>query len=562
MKKQRTWLAILAALPISVATTRAQTTKACHDADLVVRDAKIVTMDADHSIATSMAVRDGRVLRVGTTKDVAQCISSYTTILDLHGKTVLPGLIDTHTHLTDWALRSFRNSIDASDPAFHSIEDITKAVAQVVASKPKGTWIRGAGWDPAKLTEHRNINRHDLDSISPDNPVFLRQFSGHMAVINTAGLRLAGITRDTPDPRGGQIERDEAGQPTGLLKDNAVDLIEPLLPPVAPEDIVRSVAKISEAAASSGITTIHEITEHLPAYQTAHRKGLLKVRVLVSPIVNTMADAEVLAKSGVSTGFGDDYLKLGAAKIFADGSFSANTAAIYTPAEDTPGNLGLLIWKPEELQKVHHILASAGWQLETHANGDRAIDVVLDSYQAVTKELGLVEPRFRVEHCTISTPAILKRLRELHVVVSSNPPFVSQSGNHFGRYGAERARWMFPEKSYFANGIVAGAGSDSPIAPLNPWFGISAAVLRRANQTGQVISLEERVSVLQALDMYTRNAAYLGFEEDKKGSLEPGKLADFILVDRDVLSVSPEELKDVKTLKTFVGGELVFESRP
>jgi predicted amidohydrolase YtcJ len=562
MKNGTASLVALCTLSLSVATAHAQSTAACHDADLAVQDAKIVTMDTNHSIATSMAIRNGRVLRLGTTKDVAPCIAPYTKVLDLHGQTVLPGLIDIHTHLTDWALRSFRNSIDASDPAFHSIEDITKALAMAIVSKPKGTWIRGWGWDQAKLTDHRNINRKDLDPVSPDNPVLLIQLSGHMAVINTAALKLAGITRDTPDPRGGVIERDAAGEPTGVVKDNAVDLIAALLPPASLEALVSSVAKVSEAAVSTGVTTIHEITDHLPAYQTAHREGLLKVRVLISPIVDTLADAEILAKSGVRTGFGDSYLKLGAAKMFADGSPAAKTAAVYTPAEGEPGNLGLLIWKPEDLQKVQRILASAGWQLETHAIGDRAIDEVLDSYQEIMKELDLSEPRFRLEHCGISTPAILKRLRELHVLVGSNPAFVSWFGSRFAKFGAERTRWTLPGKSYFENGIVAGGGSDVPVTPLNPWFGISAAVLRRDNQTGQVVAPEERITIMQALEMYTRNGAYLGFEENQKGSLEPGKLADFIVIDRDVLSVSPEELKDVKVLKTFVGGELVYDRRP
>lgn len=562
MKDKAVQLTILCALSLAASTARAHALVVCRAADLVVQNAKIITMDANRSIATSMAVRDGRILSIGSTKDVVSCIAPYTTVLDLHGQTVLPGLIDTHTHLTDWALRSVRNNIDVTDPAFHSITDITKALAQIVASKPKGIWIRGAGWDQAKLAEHRNINRKDLDPVSPDNPVILRQFSGHMAAINTAALNLAGITRDTPNPRGGEIERDEAGEPTGILKDSALDLITAILPPVPAEAIVRSIEKVSQAAVSSGLTTIDEITEHLSAYQTAYRKGLLKVRVLVSPIVKTMADAEILAKSGVSTGFGDDHLKLGAAKIFADGSFTANTAALYRPAENGQGNVGLLIWKPEELKKVHYMLASAGWQLETHANGDRAIDVVLDSYGAVIKELGLSEPRFRVEHCAMSNPAILGRLRELHVLVSSNPAFVSLFGHRFAYYGAERARWMFPEKSYFDNGIVVAAGSDAPIGSINPWLGISAAVLRRNMQTGQVISPEERVTVVQALAMYTRNAAFLGFEENKKGSLEPGNLADFIVIDRDVLNIPPEQLQDVGVLKTFIGGELVYERQP
>jgi predicted amidohydrolase YtcJ len=562
MKMRRTCFAILAAPLISVAAAQAQTNRACHDADLVVRDAKIVTMDATRSVATSMAIRNGRILTVGTPKDVASCIGSYTSVLDLHGQTVLPGLIDIHTHAAEWMARRFRNNVDLSDPKLRSIEDVAKAIAAVVASSPKGKWIRGSGWSEAGLAEHRYINRKDLDAVSPDNPVWLLQFSGHLAVVNTAALELAGISRDTPNPPGGVIDKDEAGEPTGVLKDNAVDVVAALVPPPSSELLVRSVAMASEAALSFGLTTIHDITPYLAAYQAAHREGKLKVRVQLSPNVNSIADAEVLAKNGIHTGFGDNFLKLGAAKMYADGAPSAKTAAVYTPAEGEPGNLGLLIWKPEALQKAQRILAAAGWQLETHAIGDRAIDEVLDSYQAVMKELSLSAPRFRIEHCAISTPAILQRLLELHVQVASNPSFVFSFGSRFAKFGPERVRWIFPEKAYLENGIVAGAGSDVPITPLNPWLGISAAVLRRDSQTGQIIVPEERITILQALEMYTRNGAYVGFEEEQKGSLEPGKLADFVVIDRDVLSVSSEELKDVKVLKTFVGGELVYESRP
>jgi predicted amidohydrolase YtcJ len=237
---------------------------------------------------------------------------------------------------------------------------------------------------------------------------------------------------------------------------------------------------------------------------------------------------------------------------------AAKTIGVYTPATGEPGNLGLLIWKPEEMQKAHNILAAAGWQLETHAIGDRAMDEVLDSYQAVMKDHGLKEPRFRIVHAGLSTPAIQKRMRELHVLVDGNPAFVYWLGAFFSKYGPERVRWAYPAKSYFDNGIIAAGTSDVPVTPIAPWWGIWALVARQEMQTGHVLAPEERVSILQALEMYTRNPAYIGFEEKQKGSLESGKLADFVVVDRDVLRVPTDQLKDVQVLKTFVGGELVY----
>jgi predicted amidohydrolase YtcJ len=277
----------------------------------------------------------------------------------------------------------------------------------------------------------------------------------------------------------------------------------------------------------------------------------------MAPLVSSVAEAQALANGGVYTGFGDDFLKLGAVKMFADGGMAAKTIAVYEPAAGEPGNLGLLIWKPEDMQKAQRILAGAGWQVETHAIGDRAMDEVLDSYQSVMKDLGLKEPRFRIVHAGLSTPAIQKRLHELHVLVDGNPAFVYWLGAFFPKYGAQRLRWTYPAKSYFENRIVAAGTSDVPVTPISPWWGIWALVARREMQSGQILAPEERVTILEALEMYTRNPAYIGFEENQKGSLEPGKLADFIVVDRDVLTVPTDELKDVQVLKTFVDGELV-----
>jgi hypothetical protein len=280
----------------------------------------------------------------------------------------------------------------------------------------------------------------------------------------------------------------------------------------------------------------------------------------MSPKISRIADAEKLAQMGVHTGFGDDVLKFGAAKMFADGGMGARTIAIYPPGViGEPSNLGVLRWTPADMQKAHLLAAVAGWQLETHAIGDRAIDEVLDSYAAVIKQLGLKDPRFRIVHAGISTPAVQKRMGELNVVIDGNPPFVYWIGSWFQKYGPERVRWSYPAKSYIENGIVEAAGSDVAVTPISPWWGIWAAVVRRDLQSGQILAPEERISIEQALTLYTRNGAFAGFEENIKGSLEPGKLADFIVIDRDVLTLPADELKDVKVLQTFVNGQSVYD---
>ena len=532
----------------------------CSDAELLIRNAKIITMDRTHSIVTSMAIRDSHILAVGSDAELAPCAGPRSQSLDLQGHVVLPGLIDVHTHALEWAKNVLRNDVDPGYPKVHSIAEITKLITERASTLPSGKWIRGAGWDESKLAEHRYITRKDLDAVAPNNPVWLEHFTGHLGVANTRALELAHLTRETPTPSGGVIDKDGSGEPTGVLKDNAQSLVQALLPHDPSDLALKAVRLVTQRALEVGLTTIHDIclpADSMRAYQQARREAWLKLRVQMAPLVSSVAEAQALANGGVYTGFGDDFLKLGAVKMFADGGMAAKTIAVYEPAAGEPGNLGLLIWKPEDMQKAQHILAGAGWQLETHAIGDRAMDEVLDSYQSVMKDLGLKEPRFRIVHAGLSTPPIQKRLRELHALVDGNPAFVYWLGAFFPKYGAQRVRWTYPAKSYIENRIVAAGTSDVPVTPISPWWGIWALVARRDMQSGQILAPEERVTILEALEMYTRNPAYTGFEENQKGSLEPGKLADFIVVDRDVRSVPTDELKDVQVLKTFVGGELV-----
>ena len=531
---------------------------------MIVHNAHIVTMNAAAPASTAMAIRDGKILAIGSDADIAACASARTRRVDLHGRTVLPGLIDIHTHSMQWAEGILRNQLDVGYPKIHSAAEIVAMVRERASQTAKRQWISGAGWDDAKLSEHRYVTRTDLDPAAPDNPVYLEHVSGHLAVVNSAALRLAGITKATPDPQGGVIEHDASGEPTGILKDTAMLLVANLLPPDPPDMAKRAAKLISERASSLGLTTIHDIyisPEEMRGYQDAYREGWLKIRVQMSPRIGSIEDAEKLAQMGVHTGFGDEHLKFGAAKMFADGGMGARTIAIYAPPViGEPGNFGVLRWKPEEMQKAHLIAATAGWQLETHAIGDRAIDEVLDSYAATMKALNLKDPRFRIVHAGISTPAIQKRLKELHVLVDGNPPFVYWIGSWFAKYGPERVRWSYPAKSYMENGIVEGAGSDVPVTPLTPWWGIWSAVVRKELASNQVLAPEERLTVLEALRLYTWNGAYVGFEENEKGSLEPGKLADFIVVDRDVLSVPEDQLKDVQVLETYIDGQLVSEN--
>jgi predicted amidohydrolase YtcJ len=534
----------------------------CADADLLLKNGHIITMDDASHVFTSMAVNNGKILAVGQDGQLASCAGPSTKILDLRGQTLLPGLIDIHTHAIEWAKTIILGMIDAGYPTVKSIPEIVEAVKKRASTAKPGEMILGVNWDDAKLAERRYVNRHDLDPVSPDNPVVLMHESGHLLAANSAALKLAGVSKDTKPPQGGVIEHESSGDLTGVIKDSAMELFDQFRPGTSPEAYERAAKLVSQKAAEVGLTTIHDINppaEAIRGYQDALAKGDLQIRVQVAPLVASVRDAERVSAMGAHTGFGNEYLKYGATKMYADGGMGARTIAIYPPGViGEPNNLGVLRWKPQEMEQAQMLLAAAGWQIETHAIGDRAIDETLDSYAAVMKKLHLQDPRFRIVHCGISTPAIQKRLRELNVLVDGNPPFIYWIGSWFFKYGPDRIRWAYPAKSYIENGIIEGAGSDVFVTPISPWWGIWSATVRREMQTGQILAPEERISTEQALTLYTRNGAYAGFEEHDKGSLEAGKFADFIVVDRDLLKIPNDELKDVHVLRTYVGGKLIY----
>jgi predicted amidohydrolase YtcJ len=277
--------------------------------------------------------------------------------------------------------------------------------------------------------------------------------------------------------------------------------------------------------------------------------------------VSTVGDAEKLVAAGVATGFGDAWLKLGGVKLFADGGMGARTIAIHAPpVQGEPENFGVLLWSDADLRKTHRLLAENGWQLITHAIGDRAIEQVLDSYAEAASHLKLEDRRWRIAHSGITPPAIQRRYREQAVIADGNPAFVHWIGSWFTKYGPERVRWSYPGKSYFENGVVLTAGTDVPVTPVSPWWGIWAAVARQEKLTGNVLAPEERLSIQETLKVYTRNGAYAGFEERDKGSIERDKLADFIVIDRNPLSIPTDQLKDVQVLETYVGGRRVYSA--
>jgi predicted amidohydrolase YtcJ len=537
-------------------------------ADLVLLGGRVQTVDPALPRATALAVQAGRVVSVGTDDEVRRLAGPKTRVVQLDGRTVVPGLVDTHTHAYDAARARVLGWLDLGLPAARSLADARDAVAQSASAGPPGGWVLGDRWDESKWPERRSLTRADLDPVTGERPLYLEHVSGHKAVVNGAALRRAGITRATPDPVGGAVEKDAAGEPTGVLKDTAMDLVTRHLPQVevTAEQRLAIAERATSEAASFGLTTIHDSAlsaEAIQAYREAARAGRLRARVRMNPLLTPTgfeATLRELAAEGAPKAGATPLLRWGAVKVFTDGGMAARTIAVSPPGTvDDPGNLGLMRWETPALVAAFRAARAAGWPITAHAIGDRAIAQVLD---AVEQGLGASpgDHRTRIVHCGVTTPEILDRIRRLGVYVDHNPAFVYWIGDWFRNYGPERAATAYRGRSYEDRGIVVSAGSDVGVTPISPWWGLWAAVERKEYLTGDVLGPAERVDAATALKWYTASGARAGFDEGELGRLAPGLAADFLILDRDPLSVPAAELKDVKVLATYVAGVPVYEA--
>jgi predicted amidohydrolase YtcJ len=533
-------------------------------ADLVLFNGRIHTLDPRETKARALAIRDDRLIAVGSDVEVRREVGPETRLVDLHGRTVIPGLIDTHTHAFDAVARRVAGDLDLGIGAVKSLREAVAAVAEQARASPARTWILGDGWSESAWPERRYLRRSDLDPVSSGHPVYLEHVSGHAATVNTEALRLSGITRATGDPPGGAIERDARGEPTGVLKDEAMGLVKVERPRLDARGRLLVAERVGREAAACGLTTIHNSIlplEDAKTYREADEEKRLKVRVLAIPFVPRQGTEEALQQLralGVRTGQGRGRVRWGAVKFMCDGGMAARTIAVTPPGvKDDPGNVGLLGWETQGLAAAMRTVHDMGWQITAHAIGDRAIAQVLDALESALGDLP-GDHRSRIVHCGVTTPALLDRIKRMNVLVDHNPPFVYWIGDWFRNYGSERVAMSYRGKSYEDRQIVVSAGSDVGVTPLRPWWGLWAAVERREYLTGEVLAPGERVDVSTALKWYTVNGAYAGFEEADKGSLAPGRLADLLVLDRDPLSIPSTELKDVKVLATLVGGEAVY----
>jgi predicted amidohydrolase YtcJ len=518
----------------------------------------IRTMNEQQPLAEALVVDGDRLTFVGSSSAARECAGLGAEVFDLGGRLVLPGFHDCHTH---FVLGGF--SLDGINlRACRSAAAFVDTMARFAANR-EGQWITGGTWDHEPWENHRLPRREMIDHIAKNTPVFVHRLDGHMALANSLALSLAGVTRDTPDPPGGAIEKDPVtGDPTGILKDTAMDLVTRVIPKPSQREIESAVRKALREAARNGITTVHDISEeeHIPVFQKLGREGHLTCRIYARlPI----AGYQDLVNRGVERGSGTRHVRLGSLKAFTDGSLGSNTALFFEPYENDPSTKGLAMeivtsgdlraWAIDVDR--HHL------QLSIHAIGDRANDLTLDLFEEIQRVNPGWDRRFRIEHAQHVRAEDFPRFARAGVIVSAQPYHCIDDGVWAeGRIGAARCATTYAFRSFLDAGVRVCFGSDWTVAPLSPLLGIYAAVTRATldgKHPGGWIP-DQKISVEEAIRCYTLDGSYASFDETHTGTLQPGKLADFIVLSEDIVSIDPVRIPQVAVEMTFVGGECVW----
>jgi predicted amidohydrolase YtcJ len=531
-------------------------------ADLIIHRARIWTVNPQQPEADALAVLNGRFVAVGSEAAVMRWQGPHTRIVDALGHRLLPGFNDAHVHFSDGG--ASLSSVQLVNVT--SLTEFVQRIADYAAQAPKGEWILNGEWDETKWSPARLPTRQDIDAVTSDNPVAIDRYDGHMLLANSKALALAGITAQTPDPPGGLIVRDASGQPTGALKDAATELLQKARPLPNFAQRRRAIDSALHEAAMRGVTSVQDMSldyGDLAVYSQLQAEDKLTIRVYGAPLIGMVEDQ---AKLGIGHAFGGPSLRIGALKMFADGSLGSRTAYFTEPYADEPGNRGLLFSDMLPLVKAGQRLMRAdatNLQVCTHAIGDAAIKTTLDLYQAVEKNDGAKDRRWRIEHAQHMAAADFDRFAQLHVIASVQPYQAIDDGRWAeARIGHDRASRTYAFRTFMQHGVLLAFGTDWPVAPLDPMLTLYAAVTRATldGKYPQGWFPEQKLSVQEAIAAYTIGSAYAEFQEHEKGSIDPGKLADMVLLSQDVLTIAPAAIRDTHVLKTFLGGVDIYDS--
>ncbi len=532
-------------------------------ADLVLINGKVWTVNDKQPEVEAVAILGNRIAAVGSTEEIRKWIGGNTKVIDLQGKRVTPGFNDSHVHFLDGGMGLASVQLrDARTP-----EEFRDRIRDFAAKLPKGRWILNGNWDHENWTPPALPTRQLIDAVTPDNPVFINRLDGHMCLANSLALKLAGVTRETPDPPGGTIVRDAGGEPTGVLKDAAMNYIYKVIPSPSEDVMAEAIRAALAYAAENGVTSVQDMSaspEVFAVYQKLLASGELTVRVYG---FQPLPQWERLARVGVRAWFGNDKLKIGGLKGFADGSLGSTTALFFEPYLDQPNTSGLPSDEMfPESKMLDNILGAdkAGLQIAVHAIGDKANKTILDMFAEVVKRNGARDRRLRIEHAQHLRPEEIKRFGAERVIASMQPYHAIDDGRWAeNRIGPNRAKGTYAFRSLLDAGATLAFGSDWFVAPMEPLAGIYAAVTRRTldGKRPQGWVPEQKISVAEAVRAYTMGSAYASGDEKTKGSIEVGKLADLVALSADIFKIDPVEIEKTKVVMTIFDGKVIYERK-
>lgn len=556
-------------LPLSVSVSLLMSTnfithadKSAFAADLIIFNAQVHTMHRDQPTAEAVAIYGNRIVAVGSTKDIKKLAGSNTKQIDAKGQLVLPGFNDAHVHFMSGGFQL--SSVDLRDAT--SPQEFAERIRDFAAKMAEGRWITGGDWDHERWPEAKLPTKELIDHYTPNTPVFVNRLDGHMALANSLALRLAGVTRETKDPDGGVIVRDpKTGEPTGILKDAAQSFVWRVIPPASLDEKLTAARAASNHAASLGVTSVQDMSAgaDVGVYQTLLDRGDLKTRIYA---VWALPSWDRLARTGVRAHFGNAMLRTGGLKGFADGSLGSTTALFFEPYLDAPNTSGI---PSDEMFPAGAMLErvrgadKAGLQVIIHAIGDRANDNILSIYEQVEREDGDRDRRFRIEHAQHLRAQDIPRFGRDKVIASMQPYHAIDDGRWAEkRIGKKRSKTTYAFRSLLDSGATLAFGTDWTVAPLDPVLSIYAAVTRRTldgkHPNGWVP--EQKISVEEAVRAYTVGSAFAEFQENEKGTIAPGKLADVVILSRDIFKIDPKEIETVKVVMTIMDGRVVYEA--
>ena len=529
-------------------------------ATLIITNAAVYTVDKQHPNAEAVAVIGDRIAAVGSSTEINLWRGPETKVIDAGRKLVLPGFNDAHVHFIQGGAQL--DQVQLTDAA--SPQEFAKRIAAQAKKTPKGEWILGGRWDETKWPKPELPTKELVDAVTGATPIFVERYDGHEALANSAAMKLAGVDAKTADVPGGVIVRDPSGNPTGIFKDAAQELINKAIPPMSHEHRVRVARRALEHAASLGVTSVQHMNPEfadVAAYSELAEKGELTTRIYAVPMETDWRDQ---ARVGIRRAWGSSYLRLGGVKGYADGSLGSRTAYMFEPFADDPGNSGLLsdeMHPPSAMRERLMGADAAGLQLRVHAIGDRAISMMLDIFGDIEKDHGYHDQRFAIEHAQHTAQKDFERFAKLHVIASMQPYHAIDDGRWAEkRLGHDRARYSYAWRSFLDHGVTLAFGTDWPVAPLDPMLGLYAAVTRATldgkNPDGWIP--EEKITLPEAVEAYTISSAFAEFQEHEKGSITPGKLADMVILSDNIFDLKPEAIRNAKVETTIVGGKVVY----